>query len=171
MAKGPSDTTTVAEETGKELSLVLTSEGHHLPMWDEPSFRWVSPWDPSLELFTLDDAAEGMERENLNGGIAAVLEALNQFRGALRDVIIPNSQVFTWSCLLISSFFIYFCFLTAIFFQSLIACSREKSKFLCRHKEDWDRLVNEARLHRDVTAQLCQRMAELTPLVAEADDL
>ena len=35
----------------------------------------------------------------------------------------------------------------------------------------WDRLVDEARLYRDVTTQLCQRVVELTPLVAEADDL
>ena len=67
----------VAEETGRELSLVLPSEGHHLPVGDEPPFRWVSSWDSSLELFTLDDAAEGMERESLNEGITASLEALN----------------------------------------------------------------------------------------------
>ena len=77
MAKGPSDTTAVAEETGRELSLVLTLEGHHPPGWDEPPLRWVSPWDPSLELFTLDDAADGMERENLNEGFTVTLEALN----------------------------------------------------------------------------------------------
>ncbi|XP_066396181.1 uncharacterized protein [Miscanthus floridulus] len=47
-------------------------------MWDEPPFQWVIPWDLSLELFTLDDAAEGMEREKLSEGIMAALEALNQ---------------------------------------------------------------------------------------------
>ena len=57
------------------------------------------------------------------------------------------------------------------FFQSLAARSREKSRFLREHKEEWARLVDEARLHRDVTAQLRQRVAELTPLAAEADDL
>ena len=51
-------------------------------------------------------------------------------------------------------FFIYFCFLTIVFFQSLIARNREKSLFLREHKEDWDCLINEARLHRDMTAQL-----------------
>ena len=60
MAKGPSDTAVVAEEIGRELSLVMTSEGRHPPMWDEPPLWWVSPWDLSSELFTLDDAAEGM---------------------------------------------------------------------------------------------------------------
>ena len=90
MAKGPSDTAVVAEETGRDLSLVLTSEGHHPPMWDEPPLRWVSPWEPSSELFTLDDAAEGMEQEKLSEGFTATLEALNQASGTLRDVIIPT---------------------------------------------------------------------------------
>ena len=83
MAQGPSDTTAVAEETDRELSLVLPSEGRHPPMRDEPSLRWVSPWDPSLELFTLDDATEGMEREKFREGFMAMLEALNQASGTL----------------------------------------------------------------------------------------
>ena len=45
--------------------------------WDEPPLRWVSPWEPSSELFTLDDAAEGMEWEKLSEGFTATLEALN----------------------------------------------------------------------------------------------
>ena len=61
--------------------------------------------------------------------------------------------------------------MTTVFFQSLIARSWEKSQFLHKHKEDWDCLIDEAWLHRDVTAQLRQRVAELTPLAAEADDL
>ena len=43
MAEGPSDATAVVEETSRELSLTLPSEGHHPPAWDEPPFRWVSP--------------------------------------------------------------------------------------------------------------------------------
>ena len=116
MAQGPSDTVAVVEDTGRELSLVLPSECHHPPVRDEPPLWWVSPWDSSSELFTLDDATEGMERESLNGGIVVVLEALNQVRGMLQDAIVPNGQVFTWSCLSISSFFIYFCFQTVAFF-------------------------------------------------------
>jgi len=68
----------------------------------------------------------------------------------------------------------YFCVLTIIFFQSLIVCSREKSWFLREQKENLDRLVEEAWLHGDVTAQLIatqQRVAELTPLAEEADSL
>ena len=41
-------------------------------------------------LFTLDDATESMEQENLDVGIASVLEALDHVRGALRDVVIPS---------------------------------------------------------------------------------
>ena len=93
--KGPLDTTVVAEGTAGELSLVLTSRGSHPPAWDEPLLRWVSPQDPSSELFTLDDAAEGMEQESLNEGITAMLEALNHAKGALRDIIVPTGWVFT----------------------------------------------------------------------------
>lgn len=95
MAVGHPNTTAVAEKTGKELSLVLTSEGHHPPVRDEPLLWWVNPWDLSSKLFTLDDATEGMEWESLNEGITAMLEALNQARGALRDIIVPTSWVFT----------------------------------------------------------------------------
>ena len=95
VAEGSSDTMVVAGRTSGELSLALTSRGSHLPIWDEPLLWWVSPQDPSSELFTLDDSAEGMERESLNEGITAALEALNQARGTLRDVIVPTGRVFT----------------------------------------------------------------------------
>ena len=95
MAEGPSNATAVAEETGRELSLALTSESRYPPARDESPLWWVSPWDPSSELFTLDDATEGMERESLNEGITAALEALNRARGTLRDVIVPIGRVFT----------------------------------------------------------------------------
>ena len=77
MSEGPLDTMTVAEETSRELSLVLPSEGHHPPMRDEPLLRWVSSWHPSSKIFTLDDAVEGMEREKLSKGFMTMLEALN----------------------------------------------------------------------------------------------
>ena len=46
-------------------------------------------------LFTLDDATESMERESLDMGITSVLEALDHARGALGDVVVPSSWVFT----------------------------------------------------------------------------
>ena len=82
-----------------------------------------------------------------------MLDALNHAQGALRDVIVPTGQVFAWSCLLIFFFLHLFLFFNHLsFFQSLAARSREKSWFLREHKEEWDRLVDEAWLHRDVTA-------------------
>ena len=54
----------------------------------------MNPQDPTSTLFTLDDAAESMERESLDERIAAVLEDLNHARGALREVIIPIGRVF-----------------------------------------------------------------------------
>ena len=51
----------------------------------------------------------------------------------------------------------YFRVLTIIFliyFQSLIAHSREKSRFLREQKESWDHLIEEARMCGDVSAQL-----------------
>ena len=63
----------------------------------------------------------------------------------------------------------YFCVLTIIFFQFLIAHSREKSWFIRELKENWDDLIEKARLCGDVTAQL--RVVELTPLAEEANSL
>jgi len=68
----------------------------------------------------------------------------------------------------------YFYVLTCIFFQSLIACSWEKSRFLREQKENCDHLIKEAWLHGDVTIQLIaaqQRVTELTPLAEAADNL
>ena len=48
----------------------------------------------------------------------------------------------------------YFCVLTIIFFQSLIARGQEKSQFLREQKENWGHLIEEAWLRGDVTAQL-----------------
>ena len=44
-------------------------------------------------LFTLDDAAESMERESLNVGIMSVLEALDHSMGTLSDIVVPSSWV------------------------------------------------------------------------------
>jgi hypothetical protein len=44
-------------------------------------------------LFTLDDAAESMEWESLDVGIASVLEALDHATSALRDIFVPSGRV------------------------------------------------------------------------------
>ncbi|XP_066347672.1 uncharacterized protein [Miscanthus floridulus] len=114
---------------GGEPSLALTSVGSDSSARGEHLLRWASPKDLTSTLFTLDNAAESMDRESLNVGVASVLEALDHAQGALRDVVVPSGQ---------------------------------------------DRHVKEARLRREVTAQLVaaqQRVAELTPLAEEADSL
>ena len=107
-----------------------------------------------------------MERESLDIGFLAVMDALSQARGVLRDVIIPTSRYLLDlpSCFLLSScIFVIFVFLCWSSFQSLIARSQEKSWFLCEQKVEWDCLTKEARLRGDVSAQLAaaqQREAE-----------
>ena len=71
--------------------------------------------DPTSALFSLDDHAESMEREGLDIGILTMLDALEQARGALREIVVPTTQVLAW----FSSFFACFCvfvFLIPVFF-------------------------------------------------------
>ena len=72
--------------------------------------------DPSSALFSLDDVAESVERENLDIGFSAVMNALNQANGVLREIIVPSSRVFA----LFSSSFSYPCvfvFFIPVFFS------------------------------------------------------
>ena len=81
-------------------------------------------------LFTLDDAAESMERESLDIGIASVLEALDHTMGTLHDVVVPFGRVLFGppSCPFLSLY--TFCILTIVSLQFLIARSQGKSRFL-----------------------------------------
>ena len=81
-------------EADGEPSLALTSVGSDSPAWGEPLLWWASLEDPTSMLFTLDDAAESMEWESLDVGIAFVLDALDHARGALRNIVIPSGRVF-----------------------------------------------------------------------------
>ena len=49
--------------------------------------------DPASVLFSLDDAAESLERENLDVGFSAVMGALREASGALREIVVPSSRV------------------------------------------------------------------------------
>ena len=62
-------------------------------MWGEPSLQWMAAQDPTSVLFSLDDASESMERENLDIGFSAMMDALSQASGALREILIPTGQV------------------------------------------------------------------------------
>ena len=84
-------------------------------MRGEPPLQWMAAQDPTLALFSLDDHADSMGREGLDVGISTMLDALDQARGALREIIVPTTQVFAW----FSSFFACFCvfiFLIPVFF-------------------------------------------------------
>ena len=79
---------------GGELSLALMLVGSDSPTRDEPLLWLASLEDPTSTFFTLDDAAESMERESLDVGITSMLETLDHARDALRDIVIPSDQVF-----------------------------------------------------------------------------
>ena len=96
---------------GGEPSLALTSMSSDSPARGEPLLWWANPEDPTSMPFTLDDAAESMERESLDVGIASVLEALDHVRGELRDVVVPSGRVFARSCF--SPFSFSICFLVS----------------------------------------------------------
>ena len=108
--------------------------GSGSPTRGETQLQWTDPQDPASTLFTLDDAAESMEWESLDVGIASVLEALDHATGALRDVVVPSDQVFLGptSCPFLPLY--TFCIMTIISLQSLIARSRGKSRFLHQQK-------------------------------------
>ena len=107
--EGSLDTVAVAEWTGGELSLALTSGGSHSPVRGKPLLRWMNPQDPTSTLFALNDATGSMERESLDEGIVAMLKALDHARGTLREVIIPTGWVFTRPCLSSSFFHVFLC--------------------------------------------------------------
>ena len=85
----------VVERTSGELPFALVFGGSHSPVWVESLLQWIDPQDPTSTLFLLDDATESIEWESLNEGISAMLEALDQARGDLRDVVVPTCRVFT----------------------------------------------------------------------------
>ena len=81
-------------------------------------------------LFTLDGAAESMERDSLDVGIASVLEALDHTTGAFYDIVVPSGQLLLdlASCPFLTLYTFYI--LTIVFLSSLIAHNQVKSQFL-----------------------------------------
>ena len=76
-AEGSSSIVAVVERTSGGSPLALTSGGGRLPAWGESLLQWMDPQDQLSILFSLDDATESIERESLNEGSSAMLEALN----------------------------------------------------------------------------------------------
>ena len=90
-AGGSPDIVAVVERTSRRSPLALLSGGSSYPAQGEPSLQWMAAQDPTSALFTLDDHAESMERESLDFGLSTMMNALNQVRGALREIGIPTS--------------------------------------------------------------------------------
>ena len=91
--EGSSGVVAVVERTSRGSPSALMSGGSRSPAQGEPPLQWMAAQDPTSALFSLDDAAESMERENLDIGFSAMIDALSQARGVLCEVIIPTGRV------------------------------------------------------------------------------
>ena len=91
---GSSRAAVVPHRVRREPPLAPLSGGNLSPVRGEPPLQWMAAQDPTLALFSLDDHSESMEWEGLDIGILTMLEALDQARGALREIVIPTTQVF-----------------------------------------------------------------------------
>ena len=112
---GSSSMAVVPHRVRREPPPAPLSGGSRSPMWGEPPLQWMATQDPTSALFSLDDHAKSMEREGLDIGLSTMLDALDQARGALHEIVVPTTQVFAW----FSSFFACFCvfvFLIPVFF-------------------------------------------------------
>ena len=73
IAGGSSGVVTVVGGTRREPPLALLLGGSSSPAWGEPPVQWMAAQVPASVLFSLDDAAESLERENLNVGLSVVM--------------------------------------------------------------------------------------------------
>ena len=114
-AGGSSGILAVVGRTRRRSPPALLSGGIRSPTRGESWLQWMDARDPTSALFSLDDVAESMERESLDIGFSAVMNALNQATGAMREIIVPSSRVSA----LFSPFFLcpcVFVFLILVFF-------------------------------------------------------
>ena len=88
---GSSGIMAVVRRTKRESPLAPLSGGSHSPTWGEPPLQWMAAQDPTSALFMLDDHAESMERESLDFRLSTMMNALNQVRGALHEIVVPTS--------------------------------------------------------------------------------
>ena len=113
-AGGSPGVVAVVERTRRRSPPALLSGAIRSPARGEPPLQWMDARDPMSALFSLDDVVESMEQENLDIGFSAVMNALNQASGALREIIVPSSWVFA---LFFSFSYSYvFIFLLPVFF-------------------------------------------------------
>ena len=83
----------VVERTSRRSPLALLSGGSRSLARGEPLLQWMAAEDPTSALFSLDDAAESMERENLDIGFSAMMDALSQASGVLHEILVPTGRV------------------------------------------------------------------------------
>ena len=115
---GSSGVVAVVWRTRRESSLAPLLGGSCSPARGEPPLQWMDAQDPTSALFTLDDHSEGMERESLDFRLSTMMNALDQVRGALREIVVPTSQVSACSSLFSSfKYFCVFVFLMPVFFS------------------------------------------------------
>ncbi|XP_066330686.1 kelch repeat-containing protein At3g27220-like isoform X2 [Miscanthus floridulus] len=88
---GSSSAAVVPHRVRREPPPAPLSGGSRSPAWGEPPLQWMAAQDPTSALFSLDDHSESMEREGLDIGISTMLEALDQARGALREIVVPTT--------------------------------------------------------------------------------
>ena len=84
-------------------------------------------------MFTLDDLAEVKDWMSTRSGLESVVRSLTDVLGALKDGIVPASQV--CRVFMFSTFKPYLNNSNLIFSQSLLMHSREKSLFLHHERE------------------------------------
>ena len=83
----------VVERASRGSPSALMSGGSCSPRRGELPLQWMDPRDPTLTLFSLDNATESIERESLDEGISAMMDVLSQARGVLHDIIVPTGRV------------------------------------------------------------------------------
>ena len=93
LAGGSSSAAVVPHRVRREPPLAPLSGGSRSPARGEPPLQWMAAQDPTSALFSLDDHSESMEREGLDIRILTMLEALDQARGALCEIVVPITQV------------------------------------------------------------------------------
>ena len=93
MARGSLGVVAVVERTRRRSPPALLSGGSRSPMRGDLLLQWMAAEEPTSALFSLDDAIESLELENLDIGSSTMMNALNQASGALHKILVPTSQV------------------------------------------------------------------------------
>ena len=77
MAGGSPGVMAVVERISGGSPSALMSGGNCSLVRGEPPLQWMAPRDPTSILFSLDDATESIERESLDVGFSAMMDALS----------------------------------------------------------------------------------------------